>query len=370
MKFGSVEFFKHLIISTVISVVIFAASFSMIFGIKASSESIRVSDKLPKTADAMSNAAEEGSSSETEKVTETDSPDELPADTSDAVAEKETGTETETAQTDAPDEAVTEDDNKNGVNIPDGATVDEIYDALSVLGISSKDLIDYISENDSEYLDTLISEEAEKAAAQSVHTDASAEDTPVSVTAPTDEYPKLYADASKRTAISDGNVCLTFESIVPDYLSDIFYILGEENTTAMFFLTCEEAEGLSDRQLAAFAEKGCTVGIALTGEGSLDEMNRAFERISSVTGTAPCAYICDGISDSLCSELDRRGFVRFGGERISGESWSEVYSGAQDAVKASENGAVIRLDGGYYSVITAQDIIAYLKNDGYTFVTM
>lgn len=368
MKFGSVEFFKHLIISTVISVVIFAASFSMIFGIKASSESIRVSDKLPKTADAMSNAAEEGSSSETDNVTEADSHDELPADISDDDAEKET--ETETAQTDAPDETVPEDDDKKGVNIPDGATVDEIYDALSVLGISSKDLIDYISENDSEYLDTLISEEAEKAAAQSVHTDASAEDTPVSVTAPTDEYPALYADAAEHTAIADGTVCLTFESIVPDYLSDIFYILGEENTTAMFFLTCEEAEELSERQLAAFAENGCTVGIALTGEGSLDEMNRAFERINSVTGTSPCAYICDDIPESLSGELDRRGFVRFGGQRISGDSWSEVYNAAQDTVKASENGAVIRLDGGYYSVITAQDIIAYLKNDGYTFVTI
>lgn len=367
MKFGSVEFFKHLIISTVISVVIFAASFSMIFGIKASSESIRVSDKLPKTADAMSNAAEEGSS-ERENVTENNGPDELPADIADDDAEKET--ETLTAQTDAPDETVPEDDDKKGINIPDGATVDEIYDALSVLGISSKDLIDYISENDSEYLDTLISEEAEKAAAQSVHTDASAEDTPVLVTVPTDEYPELYAGSSELAAIAEGRVCLTFESIVPDYLSDIFYILGEENTTAMFFLTCEEAEGLSDRQLAAFAENGCTVGIALTGEGSLDEMNRAFERISSVTGAVPCAYICDGISESLSSELDRRGFVRFGGERISGDSWSEVYNAAQDTVKASENGAVIRLDGGYYSVITAQDIIAYIKNDGYTFVTI
>ncbi|MGN1417218.1 MAG: hypothetical protein ACI4XF_10255 [Oscillospiraceae bacterium] len=367
MKFGSVEFFKHLIISTVISVVIFAASFSMIFGIKASSESIRVSDKLPKTADAMSNAAEEGSPSAAEEsMTGNDGQDELPdADTDDDVEK-----ETEAANTDAPDEAVPEDDDKKGVNIPDGATVDEIYDALSVLGISSKDLIDYISENDSEYLDRLISEEAEKATAQSIHTDAPAEDTPVPVVVPADDYPQLYAGASQTASAAEGTVCLTFESIVPDYLSDIFYILGEENTSAVFFLTCEEAQGLSDRQLASLAENGCTVGIALSGEGSLEEMNRAYERISSVTGNAPCAYICDGISEDLAKELDRRGFVRFGGECISGDSWSEVYRAAQDSVEASDSGAVIRLDGGYYSVITAQDIIAFLKNDGYTFVTI
>ncbi|MGN0696269.1 MAG: hypothetical protein ACI4J5_05835 [Oscillospiraceae bacterium] len=340
----------------------------MIFGIKASSESIRVSDKLPKTADAMSDAAEEGSpSGEAPAKDDNEQTAVTSADDADDDAEKETApAETET---EAADETAPEDD-PEGITIPGGATVDEICEALSVMGISSKDLIDYISENDSEYLDSLISEEAEKAAAQSVHTDASAEDTPVSVTVPTDEYPGLYADDSGRAALTDGTVCLTFESIVPDYLNDIFYILGEEDTTAVFFLTCEEAESLSDRQLAAFAEKGCAVGIALTGEGSAEEMNRAFERISSATGNAPCAYICDGISESLSDELDRRGFVRFGGERISGDSWSEVYNAAQDSVKASENGAVLRLDGGYYSVITAQDIIAYLKNDGYTFVTI
>ncbi|MCI5752371.1 MAG: hypothetical protein MR038_07835 [Oscillospiraceae bacterium] len=368
MKFGSVEFFKHLIISTVISVVIFAASFSMIFGIKASSESIRVSDKLPKTADAMSDAAEEGTPSGSGSDTENDTSAGAPDD--DAV------TETAPPVTDAPDETPADDEdedkdeNKDELNIPDGTTVEELFGALAGKGISAKDIIDYLFEHDSAYLDSFIYREAEKAAAQSVHSDAPAEDTPTIVTVPADEHPGLYADASGLPVLTDGMVCLTFESIVPDYLSDIFYILGEQDISAVVFLTCEEAEGLSDRQLAAIAEKGCSVGISLTGEGSLEEMNRAFERISSVTGTAPCAYICDGISDSLAAELDRRGFVRFGGRRVSGDSWSEIYNAAQDAVEASANGVVLRLDGGYYSVITAEDIISYLKNSGYTFVTI
>lgn len=361
MKFGSVEFFKHLIISTVICVVIFAASFSMIFGIKASSESIRVADELPRTADAMADVQD----------TEIEAPN----------GETSTGEPPTAGNNDPPDEDEDEDEKdtpdssgEKPVSVSGGfviiskdATIDEVYDAIKEIGISSKELIDYISENDGAYLDELISE---KASAEFLHTDAPAEDTPTPVVEAADDYPQLYAEGIDLSAKTDGTVCLSFEGIVPDYLSDIFYILDERDASAVFFLTCEEAESLSDSRLAAFAENGCTVGISLTGEGSLEEMNRAFERISSVTGQAPSAYICDGISPELEQELAGRGFVRFGGETVTGGSWTEVYTDALDKVEASENGAFLRLDGGYYSVITAEDIIGALKNDGYTFITM
>lgn len=363
MKFGSVEFFKHLIISTVICVVIFAASFSMIFGIKASSESIRVADELPKAADAM---ADPQNVQADPPVGETTSGE--PPTTGDGDTSAETNDE-------LPGENVSPDDKEDGEKpvsaVPDGtitisenATVGEIYDALNDMGISSKDIIDYISENDSDYFDEYVSE---KASAEFVNTDAPAEDTPTPVSAAV-EFPALHADGTALSPMTDGSVCLSFEGIVPDYLSDIFYILGSKDTGAVFFLTCDELDSLSDSRLADFAEKGCELGIALTGEGSLEEMNRAFERISSATGRTPSAYICDGISAELEEELSGRGFVRFGGKTVSGDSWTSVYSAACDTVRASENGAYLRLDGGYYSVITAEDIIAALKNDGYTFI--
>ncbi len=130
MYFGSVKFFKVLIYSAVICSVIFAAVFSMIFGIKASAGS------------AEQNAPENGSL-----------PVSAVAAISDAAA--------------------------NGkVNIPEDASIDEIYGALAQKGISSKDIVGYIAENDGEYLNELIREEAEKLHAEDVENSAPFEDKP------------------------------------------------------------------------------------------------------------------------------------------------------------------------------------------------
>lgn len=132
MYFGSVRFFKDMIYSTAICTVLFAALFSMIFGIKASSESAEsaeVPDDLPDSAiAAMSDAASEGA-----------------------------------------------------LNIPDGVTVDEVYGRLMEKGYTSREIVDYIAANDGDYITSLIEEEAQRIYAENMKSGANASDTPTPV---------------------------------------------------------------------------------------------------------------------------------------------------------------------------------------------
>lgn len=132
MYFGSVRFFKELIYSTAICTVLFAALFSMIFGIKASSESARreeMSQDLPDSAvAAMSDAAESGV-----------------------------------------------------LNIPDGVTVDEVYRSLTEKGYSSREIVDYIAANDGDYITSLIEREAQRIYSENMKAEAHTNDTPAFV---------------------------------------------------------------------------------------------------------------------------------------------------------------------------------------------
>ncbi|MCM1579463.1 MAG: polysaccharide deacetylase family protein [Ruminococcus sp.] len=206
----------------------------------------------------------------------------------------------------------------------------------------------------------------------------------------TEMFPEMYAQKSPVTKMpSDKTVYLTFDDGPSAGTYDILYILQKHGIKATFFMSAGKTEQ-SREQMAAVAEAGHTIGvhsfahdpdkIYASPEAFLMDFYETYKMIYDATGVKPDIYrLPEGGSPEVLSavrkELDRRGFTEYpancdSGDRDSGRSWQHIYDTSIANISSMNGGAILHLHDSaddYITVLTVDDIITDLEAAGYSF---
>ncbi len=210
-----------------------------------------------------------------------------------------------------------------------------------------------------------------------------------------DLYPELVCNTTKNVLYEDdeNHVYLTFDDGPSQYTESILYYLDKYNIKATFFVVPSGSED-SKRLLKKIADGGHTIGvhsathvykdIYANVEAYLSDFKIAYDRIYEATGIKcelfrfPGGSINDfneNTRDEIIAEMTRRGFVYFDwnvdSNDAGGADWTEMYVNVLGQT-ANANRAVILMhdhNNGYNTVLVLEDIIKALINDarGYTF---
>lgn len=209
-------------------------------------------------------------------------------------------------------------------------------------------------------------------------------------------FPQMYAQkAADRVRPGEKTVFLTFDDGPSAGTYDILYILQKHGIKATFFMSAGKTEQCAE-QMAAVAEGGHSIGvhsfshdptaIYSSVEAFLTDFYDTYKMISDATGVRPDIYrlpeIPEGTDMNIISEIrremDRRGFTEFpanasSGDRDKDKSWQYIYDTSVASVTAAEGAAVLHLHDSaddYLTVLTVEDIIEYLEGEGYTFAPL
>ncbi len=208
-------------------------------------------------------------------------------------------------------------------------------------------------------------------------------------------YPELYVAAPASKTVPDSKtVFLTFDDGPSAGTYDILYILKKHNIKATFFMSGGKTSD-SIEQMKAVAAGGHSIGvhsflhdadkIYSSVEDYLADFRETCKMIYEATGIMPDMYRMPDenaasaeIRRAIPEEMTRRGFTRFGfnaesGDRAADRSWQNILDTSTLAVKAcSDSGspAILHLHDSaddYLTVLTLEDIIIALKAEGYSF---
>ena len=338
MYFGSVKFFKHLIYTVIILVLAAIIGCAVLFGVKYAVVK-KENDELVKAASA-------------DNVEQTEQPEHL--------------------------------------------SLDEYYLRMAADGYTADDVLDFLSENESEKFDSFaekyISENPDKFAANSDDVSSGAGDG--TANSYTQLYHDLYAEPAAEFVDSEKTVYLTFDDGPSENTLDILSILDKYDIKAAFFMSGGESER-SKEIMKAVADAGHTIGIHSIShdyeniyssvESFLEDMNNTYECVSEATGVRPQIMRFAGgsinnydrlIYPQLIAEVTRRGFTYYDWN-VSGEdatahaTWTSIYNNVLNGIEnnSSHRAVVLLHDSAdkQTTVKTVEDIIIALQNDGYTF---
>ncbi len=211
-------------------------------------------------------------------------------------------------------------------------------------------------------------------------------------------YPELYAQKAQTVSVPDANtVFITFDDGPSENTYDILYILNRQNVKATFFMSAGKTEDCRE-QMRAVAEAGHTIGvhsfshdadvIYRSVEDYLADFYDTYKMIYDATGVMPQIYrlpdeelIPEDIKAEIISEMDRRGFTRFGsnadtGDRDQDRNWQHIYDTSLKSASentAAGNASVLHFHDSaddYITVLTVEDVITGLKEAGFTFAAL
>lgn len=191
---------------------------------------------------------------------------------------------------------------------------------------------------------------------------------------------------------SAKDVFLTFEGAPSNNMSDLLIILRRQNVNASFFLDgTGESEDDCDILRSAISS-GNTAGILAGTDKSysdaksyLADFNVLFEEISEITGIAPILWRIPDSAEmtaetrqQITDELAARGFVycdynTASDDKAPNSGWQEIYDRVTSRIflnKVAEKASVVLLHGGKddsTTVWTAEDIIIDMTAKGYSF---
>lgn len=206
-------------------------------------------------------------------------------------------------------------------------------------------------------------------------------------------YPDLYVTRSGAPIeAAPSDVFLTFEGDPSPNMSDLLIILDRQNAKAAFFLDTADvsADNADIVRLAVSREN--SVGV-LAGAGRsyadaksyLADFYSLFNGISEISGISPVLCRIPDSADmtaetrqEIITELERRGFVYCEYNVASDDTapdsgWQEIYDRVTSRVfrnKVAEKGSVVLLHGGSddtNTVYTVEDIISDMTAKGYSF---
>lgn len=336
MYFGSVKFFKHLILTVVFGWIIIATGLALFFGIKYFLYS-----------------------------------KDLKQDSGEATG--------------------------NVLNIPDNMPFEQIYLLLCAKGYSPDDIISFLADNEPVAFENFInnyillspddsSDIEDNGGSELLNTDTSLEYTKL--------YPELYANPPSEFVTPENVVYLTFDDGPSKNTKEILRILKKYDIKATFFMSGGYDENTAE-MIKLVSDAGHTIGVHSLShkytevyesmESFLEDFNNTYMSIYEATGVKPQLYRFPGgsvnnynrfISAQLISEVVRRGFVYHdwnvsGEDAASGANWSSIYNNVINGIKSNSSGrAVILLHDSsdkYTTVTTLEDIIDKLLAEGYTF---
>ena len=202
-------------------------------------------------------------------------------------------------------------------------------------------------------------------------------------------FPELYAEGTADIVYDADMDCvyLTFDDGPSKYTENILYYLDLYDIKATFFVVPDGTEQCAAR-LRKIADAGHTIGVHTAShvyndiyasvEDYLSDFELAYNRIYEATGIKcrlfrfPGGSINDfngDISEELIAEMTRRGFIYFDWNVDSrdalGATWTEMYNTVLNET-AEANRAVILMhdyNGGYGTVLVLEDIIRALISD-------
>lgn len=188
------------------------------------------------------------------------------------------------------------------------------------------------------------------------------------------------------------DVFLTFECDPSPNMADLLIILDRQNANAAFFLDTAECGSDEADTVRLAASRGNSLGVLVGADKSyadpvsyLEDFYALYKGISEISGTTPRLYrIPDSAEMSavtrqeIISELERRGFVYCeynvnSDDRAPDSGWQEIYDRVTSRVfrnKIAEKGSVVLLHGGRNdknTVYTVEDIISDMTEKGYSF---
>lgn len=214
----------------------------------------------------------------------------------------------------------------------------------------------------------------------------------VPVTDYTELYPELYADKYEgEYEDSENTVYLTFDDGPSVLTANLLYYLRQENVKATFFVVPERTE-LCYSMLKEISDAGHSIGIHTAShdyekiyasvEAFLDDYNEAYQMIVEATGKAPEIYRFPGGSindynsdtrDEIIEEMDRRGFTYFDWNVDSndwqGIGWTELYTDTLKYAEELTTPVILFHNTGDRdnTILVIEDVIKALKNKGYKF---
>ncbi len=318
MYFGSVRFFKDLILSLIALIIVILLSLAVFFGIKSSVEHKKAVQAMAKYEEVLS---------------------------------------------------------QDKLNIPDGASFDEIYSALKEKGYSAQKIVEELNKIDS------------SAMGEVYKSNFAFDGTSASYAS---LYPDLYVAPPTEFKYSPKTVYLTFDDGPSDYTLDILNILQKYDIKATFFMCGSKTE--KDKEIMKkVAEAGHSIGIHSLAhkydeiysspEAFLKDFNATYQNIYEATGIKPNIYRFPGgsinnsnrfIYRQLIAEVTRRGFVYYDWN-VSAEdadnaaTWTSVYKSVTKGMENKDRAVILMHDSREVSVLTLEDLIIYLKDKGYSF---
>lgn len=205
-------------------------------------------------------------------------------------------------------------------------------------------------------------------------------------------YPDLYADKyDGEYEDSKNTVYLTFDDGPSVLTENLLYYLRQENVKATFFVVPERTEYCYSL-LKEISDAGHTIGVHSAShdyekiyasvDAFLADFKEAYDIVLEATGKAPDIYRFPGGSvndynadtrDDIIAEMDRRGFTYFDWNVDSndwqGYGWTTLYTNVlADAQEFSTPVILFHNTGDRdNTVLVIEDIIQALKDKGYKF---
>ena len=199
-------------------------------------------------------------------------------------------------------------------------------------------------------------------------------------------FPDLYAEVPENIIYNDDadHVYLTFDDGPSKYTDSILNYLEMYDIKATFFVV-PDGSAESNARLKRIANAGHTIGIHTATheynkiyasvEAYLEDFKTAYDRVYEATGIKCCLFRFPGgsindyneaIRDDLIAEMTRRGFIYFDWNVDSsdalGATWTEMYNNLTSQTKACSRAVILMHDynGGYNTILVLEDIIRWL----------
>lgn len=204
-------------------------------------------------------------------------------------------------------------------------------------------------------------------------------------------YPELYVDSSVEAGYTDdaGTIYLTFDDGPSEYTEKILEILDKFDIKATFFLIPKDTDE-SFELMNKIVEAGHTIGVHSSShvydkiyasvENYLDDFNAAFELIYEATGQKCRLFRFPGgsinsynsaTSAAVIEEMKRRGFIYFDwnvdSEDGIGATWTQMYNNVMTETSGNDRSIILMHDGIYNTTLVLEDIINALLADSREF---
>ena len=199
-------------------------------------------------------------------------------------------------------------------------------------------------------------------------------------------FPELYAEVPENIIYNDDadHVYLTFDDGPSKYTDSILNYLEMYDIKATFFVV-PDGSAESNARLKRIANAGHTIGIHTATheynkiyasvEAYLEDFKTAYDRVYEAIGIKCTLFRFPGgsindyneaIRDDLIAEMTRRGFIYFDWNVDSsdalGATWTEMYNNVTSQTKACNRAVILMHDynGGYNTILVLEDIIRWL----------